>query len=305
MASLSIFDSAQVCVEKVDSSGAEYVECTKYMRADTSLVYDGTQWASNCVLCVLGIGVYIMGIPVCFWVAVYWYGGPRRPTSHRDRVWLLIVSYRPGFEQFEVVECLRRLMLTSVILIVRAGTVIQIWFGMVISVIFIAVYRVRPYRDLSSHLVMMLCASYLTLMYLATCQFLSSYALTLTNIESGDEAADQWARSYRVVAIACVGVIVLVFIVAILSSGREKKGLSLVYVSDGNPVLLLPPLSHIDGYHGTFLSHALRSCPSVSKVACPCLTIPVLVSRCAVFVRCPRFPAASSHAPHIHVPYGR
>ncbi len=261
VASLSIFDTAELCVhvyDVPDSAGEmsqERIECTSYMNADTRLLYRGDEWYYHFYLCLLGAGFYIVGIPMFFWIVTRAYASPRLPTPVRDRVWLLTATYNPSFGSFEVFECLRRLLLTGVIMLVVPGSVIQLWFGMVCSVGCLAVYRENPYRDYASYFVQMLFMVNLTLLYLASSLFLSSFALTLTfSAPPGDDVAENWGRvlflvqSFSLISVLCV------FISALRDSGREKHGLKLRYATDNHPVVLEPPLAGRTGFH-VFLSH--------------------------------------------------
>lgn len=260
VASLSIFDTAELCVHVYEpGTGLESIECTRYLSADTSLLYDDNDaWYRSAVLCVLAIAIYVVGVPLFFWIAISSYSSARQPTSLRDRVWLLTSSYKTGYKHFAVFECARILALTGVILHVAKGSVIQLWFGMICSVTFLAVYRMRPYRDFTSNFVQMLFMSNIALLYLTSCLFLSSFALTLTfSAPPGDSSAEHWGVAIVVAETCALAVVVVLFVFAMRGSSREKSGLKLCYVSDGNPVQLLPPHAGAVGFH-CFLSHVWK-----------------------------------------------
>ena len=66
----------------------------------------------------------------------------------RSRVALLTNTYKDEFHYWEAVDLSRKLLLTSVVLLVGPDTVLQLWFvtatGLVFLVLFLAL---APYRD--------------------------------------------------------------------------------------------------------------------------------------------------------------
>ena len=69
----------------------------------------------------------------------------------RSRVALLTNTYKDEFHYWEAVDLSRKLLLTSVVLLVGPDTVLQLWFvtatGLVFLVLFLAL---SPYRDVSA-----------------------------------------------------------------------------------------------------------------------------------------------------------
>ena len=66
----------------------------------------------------------------------------------RSRVALLTNTYKDQYHYWEAVDLTRKLLLTSVVLLVGPDTVLQLWFvtatGLVFLVLFLAL---SPYRD--------------------------------------------------------------------------------------------------------------------------------------------------------------
>ena len=66
----------------------------------------------------------------------------------RSRVALLTSTYKDKYHYWEAVDLMRKLLLTSVVLLVGPDSVVQLWFvtttGLVFLVLFLAL---SPYRD--------------------------------------------------------------------------------------------------------------------------------------------------------------
>ena len=71
-----------------------------------------------------------------------------RERMQRSRVALLINTYKDRYHYWEAVDLMRKLLLTSVVLLVGPDSVVQLWFvtttGLVFLVLFLAL---SPYRD--------------------------------------------------------------------------------------------------------------------------------------------------------------
>ena len=101
---------------------------------------------------IAGIGV-VVGCVLATLVVILqtkWkHASPDRTT--RARVALLTYSYRDEYHYFEAVDLTRKLMLTSVVLLVGQESILQIWFAAATGLAFLVLYLgLSPYRDKAS-----------------------------------------------------------------------------------------------------------------------------------------------------------
>ena len=129
---------------RVDADGDDYANCQK--------------WGYAFLL------LYTLGIPLLFfrslWVSGRQLAGEiditresgeaemRREQKMLRRYGLLYAKYRKGCWWWELVELARKLVLSSVLILIRPGTVSQVWFSLLMSMLFLllAVFF-APYRD--------------------------------------------------------------------------------------------------------------------------------------------------------------
>ena len=102
----------------------------------------------------------------------------------RSRVALLTNTYKDEFHYWEAVDLSRKLLLTSVVLLVGPDTVLQLWFvtatGLVFLVLFLAL---SPYRDEAAGRIQLAALVQLEFTYVAAAP-ISPKALTLILILS-------------------------------------------------------------------------------------------------------------------------
>ena len=66
----------------------------------------------------------------------------------RSRVALLTNTYKDKYHYWEAVDLMRKLVLTSVVLLVGPDTVVQLWFVTTTGLVFLVLYlALSPYRD--------------------------------------------------------------------------------------------------------------------------------------------------------------
>ena len=69
----------------------------------------------------------------------------------RSRVALLTNTYKDQYHYWEAVDLMRKLVLTSVVLLVGPDTIVQLWFAAAIGLAFLVLYiGLTPYRDQAS-----------------------------------------------------------------------------------------------------------------------------------------------------------
>ena len=118
-----------------------------YLRADPAIQCSGDDWWFMAVLASVGVFVTCIVAPI----ALVRQTSRKHASSERvqrSRVALLTNTYRDKYHYWEAVDLTRKLLLTSVVLIVGPDSVLQLWFvtttGLVFLVLFLAL---SPHRD--------------------------------------------------------------------------------------------------------------------------------------------------------------
>ena len=121
-----------------------------YLSSDTrQICYDGT-WTAFAVVSAIGVLVYSIGAPVASYALTRsWHTANSDRRRHLGRrLALLLSSYNDDCWWFEAADLIRKLLLTSVILLVFPGTRVQLLFGMIVSMAsVITTIKLVPYRD--------------------------------------------------------------------------------------------------------------------------------------------------------------
>ena len=125
-----------------------------YVRSDYSIQCDSSKHVGIQVYAGVMIVVYTIGIPVFYgWLLFRDMDVLKVPESDRVYYYSRVVaisdlwqSYRPNVFYYEIVECLRRIILSSVVVFIYPNTSAQVAITLLLSFIFVMVYEVmRPY----------------------------------------------------------------------------------------------------------------------------------------------------------------
>lgn len=124
------------------------VEGTYYLEADFTIQCFESEWNSYAYIGVFFILLYPIGIPLATFLILY---------SNRDRLTETATFYKYGFLYggykenrwwFEIVELMRKLVLTSIIIFVSQGTASQIFIGILVTIMFMMVAQeIRPFQE--------------------------------------------------------------------------------------------------------------------------------------------------------------
>jgi len=150
-----------------------------YMIKDYAISCDSARYQSYIGFTIFMMLVYPIGIP-CGWAAMLYvkqdilvdekamnreamFGNPK--TGHLS---FLVESYKPKYYYFEVVECFRRILLTSAIGLADADTANAPIAGVIISLIFIFIFsEAKPFKQKENSALGILLMYTLTLIFLA------------------------------------------------------------------------------------------------------------------------------------------
>ena len=118
-----------------------------YMRADPATLCSGGEWWFMAVLSGLGLLVTVILAPIALvHQTSRKHASPER--MQRSRVALLTNTYKDQYHYWEAVDLMRKLVLTSVVLLVGPDTLVQLWFVTTTGLIFLVLYlTISPYRD--------------------------------------------------------------------------------------------------------------------------------------------------------------
>ena len=110
----------------------------------------GDQYDYMSAVAYVGVVVGCVLAPlVVIWQTTRKHASPERMT--RARVALLTYSYQDNYHYFEAIDLTRKLMLTSVVLLVGQESILQIWFAAATGLAFLVLYiGLSPYRDEAS-----------------------------------------------------------------------------------------------------------------------------------------------------------
>ena len=135
-----------VCRKTLETFACIELRGKSYLAADTSIVCDEPHWWHLVLLSVIGICVYVIGVPLALLSAASRYRACRDRRSLR--VSLLLSSYHEEHWYFEILDLARKFVLASVVLVVLPGTRLQLCFALLGASTFAVIYvRAEPYRD--------------------------------------------------------------------------------------------------------------------------------------------------------------
>ena len=145
----------------------------------------------------------------------------------RSRVALLTNTYKDQYHYWEAVDLMRKLVLTSVVLLVGPDTIVQLWFAAAIGLAFLVLYiGLSPYRDQASGRIQLAALVQLEFTYVTAALFFDRKPKDL--------------QGEALVVANCL--VVLVLLVMSLRSigmvGVELRELQLTFVDDKSVVQL-------------------------------------------------------------------
>ena len=230
-------------------------QCVPYQASDNvteSLLYSDPsvkcytpEWTGWAVVACFGVFIYCIGFPLAAWVLASQHHTSR---SGRRQVHLLLSSYKPHYWFFEPIDLLRKLVLTSIVLLVDPNTKTQLWFGLVSSVAFCCLtIQLAPYRDTVPGLLQMAAQLQVVFNYSSAFLFFDQnpiFGTAPTNNSAG----------VLLIVINCT-CFALLIIAMILAERTRREALGELKVTDasGRQIDLQPP-AVTSGFH-LFLSH--------------------------------------------------
>jgi hypothetical protein len=161
--STSIFKMLNVCSDADPNDVSRGADL--YLTADLSLSCSSARYSLGVIYAKCMIVVYPVGIPV-FYLAVLWWNKDKILQYHIDvkknvsteelreknmailPMQYLYGCYKPQYWYFEVIETLRRLMLTGFLTVIYPSSTKQLVVGIFINLYFLTLYTfLRPYNE--------------------------------------------------------------------------------------------------------------------------------------------------------------
>jgi len=122
---------------------------TYYLVADLEEECYTQKWMNNAIIALVGIALYPIGILAYSYVRLVrnqhklW-----AVRKMKDRYGLLFARYEPEFFYWELTEMARKLALTSLVIYVKSGTLLQVLTAMGIAIIFLLMhFKYQPFLE--------------------------------------------------------------------------------------------------------------------------------------------------------------
>ena len=141
-----------ILLPSVSRKALEAFDCVEllgktYLRVDPAIRCDDDEY--RLILTIASGGVLfgcVLAPLLIIWHTTRKHASPERVS--RARVALLTYSYQDRFHYWEAVDLTRKMLLTSVVLLVGPDTVVQLWFVTTTGLIFLVLFlAISPYRD--------------------------------------------------------------------------------------------------------------------------------------------------------------
>ena len=201
-----------------------------YLRADPAMRCDDDEYRAMLAIATGGVLYACVLAPLL----VIWHTSRKHASTERRtraRVALLTYSYQDRFHYWEAVDLTRKMLLTSVVLLVGPDTIVQLWFAAAIGLAFLVLYiGLSPYRDQASGRIQLAALVQLEFTYVTAALFF-------------DRKPKDLQGEALVVANSLVALILLIFSLRFIGKmGVELRELQLTFVDD-KAVVQLPVFS--------------------------------------------------------------
>ena len=148
-----VFNSVSTTIFKTFQCGPVGGDTTEYLRSDQSINCDSPDHKISQADAIAMIFVFPVGITsFYFYVLVKNRKELRREERDRNvkliKIAFLWEMYKPKFWYFEIIECVRRLMMTGMLVLVSPGDATQVAVAMLFAIISIVLYtHLRPFEN--------------------------------------------------------------------------------------------------------------------------------------------------------------
>jgi len=223
-----------------------------YLRDDAAQECFAGAWFAWAVVACGGIAGYCLGFPAAAYIITRSHGGYQEVSStdkkpRGNRAALLLSSYVPDCSYYESLDLLRKLVLTSVVLVVAPNSMVQLWFGLMASAAAVLIcIKLQPYASRLCQRLQLAASLQILVTYMTATVFYTDPRLH--KYSDGYKNHDA-ATGALLVAANCV-CFVLLLVVLVRAASHRRIDLALRF--DGDPSKLLPPRA---GHYHCFLSH--------------------------------------------------
>jgi hypothetical protein len=197
---------------------------TWYLTADYRVVCEGEEYTSHVVMAVIGMLVYTLGIP-CFIFVVLFRNRKylHKSRCHEDEMYKhvkvkkeygsIYSDYTEDNYYFDLLDLLRRLLLTGALIIVGEQSNTQVFLGALLCLLWLLVVTVRrPYKAYWDNVLSILLSLQLVLIMLC------GMALEMNRLTPNDAVDPYESASFGVLMLVFSVIIIITAILAIVIS---------------------------------------------------------------------------------------
>jgi hypothetical protein len=235
------------------------VDSTSFLRNDLSIDCSDPTHKSATTVAALMVILFSIGLPVMYLLLLFPHRKGFAGQSGRSQVALsdvkilrfFYLDYKPKYFYWEVLECLRKLLLTGVAVTILPGSLIQSVLSLGVIVVYaVAVAHFKPYRIARDNALALVLYS-----MLAVTLFIG----LLLKVKDGYENSGKYEDGFSAASMTCVlvGTIVGVLVAgigAVVYDTRRVLREPLLQHKEGRSIVALPPLGGAS--FDLFLSHA-------------------------------------------------
>ena len=118
----------------------------RLLREDPMIECNTPQYTAFAVASILSAALYCLGVPLAAFAVTQRHHGSS--PARRRLVHVLTRSYTPACYYMESIDLLRKFVLTGVIMIFFPQSMVQLWFGAVVSLAALLLHlKLQPFRD--------------------------------------------------------------------------------------------------------------------------------------------------------------
>ena len=137
---------SRICFQVLDF--IEYDDDARLLRAQPTIEWGSAEYTPLWMMALAVILLFCVGLPLVVLGLSYRAFGPSGTPERRVTVELLTASYKAPFFYFEAIDLLRKLLLSSIAVIISPRSRLQLFFGAVVSGLAVIIFvGVQPYKE--------------------------------------------------------------------------------------------------------------------------------------------------------------
>lgn len=161
----------------------------------------------------VGIVVYSFGLVVLFGILIF---KARlailksKPTALSRAIQFLHGEYRPMFCYWELVEMVRRLLLVGMFVLIKRGSMTQLFFGTVFAAVFLLVQsQVEPFHNTADNFVARTLSSLILIVFVFLIMFKLSFLTSFSQIMMSNKLRDDFDVPIQSLSVALSATVIV------------------------------------------------------------------------------------------------